>query len=62
MDDFFPSAATLKHPPLGSPITTDGKDELNLAEFPLSSISDRLDPDQKTMVFEDRVYDERRGD
>lgn len=62
MDDFFPSAATLEQPPPGSSITTDGKDELNLAEFPLSSISDRLDPHQKTMVFEDRVYDERRGD
>ena len=44
------------------PKITDGKDELNLAEFPLSAIADRLDPDQKTMVFEDRIYDERRGE
>ena len=34
-----------------------GKDELNLAEFPLSAIADRLQPDQKTMVFEDKVFD-----
>jgi len=40
----------------------DGKDELNLAEFPLSAIADRLDPKQKSMVFEDRVWDRNRGE
>ena len=54
--------ALLEQTPSAARITSDGKDELNLAEFPLSSISDRLDPDQKTMVFEDRIYDERRGE
>lgn len=44
------------------PRQNDGKDELNLAEFPLSAIADRLDPDQKTMVFEDRVWDRNRGE
>lgn len=39
---------------------TDGRDELNLAEFPLSAISDRHAPDQKTMVFEDKVWDGSR--
>lgn len=40
----------------------EGKDELNLAEFPLSAIADRLDPSQKTMVFEDQVWDRGRGE
>ena len=39
-----------------SPLKTiDGKDELNLAEFPLCAISDRLPADQKTIHFEDRI-------
>lgn len=38
-----------------------GKDELNLAEFPLSAIADRVEPDQKTLVFEDRIWDESRS-
>ncbi|MFO1459291.1 MAG: replication initiator protein A [Verrucomicrobiota bacterium] len=35
---------------------------MNLAEFPLSAIADRLDPSQKTLVFEDRVWDNARGE
>lgn len=60
MEELFgiPPEQTQPLPRVGS----EGKDELNLAEFPLSSISDRLDPDQKTMIFEDRIYDERRGE
>ena len=40
----------------------DGKDELNLAEFPLCAISDRLTSDQKTIHFEDRIWDNNRGE
>lgn len=40
----------------------DAKDEMNLAEFPLSAIADRVDPDQKSLVFEDRVWDRNRGE
>ena len=40
----------------------DGKDELNLAEFPLCALAHRLQPDQKTLRFEDRVWDARRGE
>ena len=40
----------------------DGKDELNLAEFPLSAIADRLNPDQKTLSFEDRIFDANRNE
>ena len=39
----------------------DGKDELNLAEFPLSCVADRSDRDQKTLTFEDKTFDEARG-
>jgi Replication initiator protein A len=38
-----------------------GRDELNLAEFPLCALAHRLRPDQKTLQFEDRIWDERRG-
>jgi len=44
------------------PKVVDGKDELNLAEFPLSALADRLQPDQQTLVFEDRVLDANRGE
>ena len=44
------------------PKLTDGRDELNLAEFPLSAIADRLDPSQKTLAFEDRIWDANRGE
>src|ERR1035438_7533665 len=44
------------------PKVVDGKDELNLAEFPLSALADRLQPNQQTLVFEDRVWDANRGE
>src|ERR1700722_10942401 len=44
------------------PKLIEGKDELNLAEFPLSTISDRTNQEQKTLVFEDRVFDKGRGE
>lgn len=47
--------AKLNHP------LPEGRDELNLAEFPLCSISDRVDPRQKTLTFEDRIWDDQRG-
>jgi hypothetical protein len=43
--------------PLGLP----GKDELNLAEFPIASVTDRVPAGQKTLRFEDRIYDGREG-
>lgn len=41
---------------------TDGRDELNFAEFPLSAISGRVDPAIKTLVFEDRIFDRGRNE
>jgi hypothetical protein len=40
----------------------EGKDELNLAEFPLAVISSRPQPDLKTLCFEDRVWDMSRSE
>ena len=42
------------------PKSNDGKDELNLAEFPLCALTHRLRPDQKTLRFEDEVWDKSR--
>ena len=49
-------------PDLPVPKVIDGKDEMNLAEFPLSAIADRLDPGLKTLSFEDQVWDNSRGE
>ncbi len=37
-----------------------GRDELNLAEFPLAAICDRFLDGSKTVVFEDTVWDEEK--
>ncbi len=34
-----------------------GKDEMNLAEFPLTTLADRVPQGCKTLVFEDRIFD-----
>lgn len=34
------------------------RDEMNFAEFPLASISDRLPEDQKTLHFTDTIFDQ----
>jgi hypothetical protein len=38
----------------------EGRDELNFAEFPLSAICDRFLDGEKTVVFEDTVWDEEK--
>jgi hypothetical protein len=38
-----------------------GRDEMNLAEFPLSLLTDRVPRNQKTLEFEDPFYDEATG-
>lgn len=37
-----------------------GRDELNLAEFPLASLSDTVPKGQKTLEFSDRIWDHGR--
>ena len=40
----------------------EGKDEMNLAEFPLSLLADRAGPDQRSLCFEDSIWDEGRNE
>jgi hypothetical protein len=35
----------------------DGRDEMNLAEFPLAALADRVPDNQKTLAFEDEIWD-----
>jgi hypothetical protein len=37
------------------------KDEMNLAEFPIALVTDRMPAGEKTIRFQDRIYDERKG-
>lgn len=38
-----------------------GKDEMNFAEFPIALLTDRVPKGQKSIKFEDEIYDERRN-
>lgn len=40
---------------------TNGRDELNLAEFPLALLSDRAPPGCNSLHYRDSVYDQSRG-
>jgi hypothetical protein len=37
----------------------EGRDELNLAEFPLAALADRVPSDQKTLMFADTIWDKQ---
>jgi hypothetical protein len=39
-----------------------GRDELNLAEFPITLLSDRAPKGCKTLIFEDKVFDQQNGE
>ena len=38
-----------------------GRDEMNLAEFPITLLTDRVPKDQKEAIYQDEIYDERTG-
>jgi hypothetical protein len=38
-----------------------GKDEMNLAEFPITLLTDRVPKGQKTLQYQDTIYDEKNG-
>jgi hypothetical protein len=50
--DFFPEIVSQYQ---------EGRDELNLAEFPIAAIGSRLDPSIKTIRFEDKMVDKSTG-
>src|SRR3954453_22869063 len=39
-----------------------GRDELNLAEFPVAVLATRIPKGLKTLTFEDTVYDQQAGE
>jgi hypothetical protein len=43
-----------------SALLPSGKDEMNFAEFPIALLTDRVPKDQKSIKFEDQIYDEKR--
>lgn len=42
------------------PRSCEARDEMNLAEFPLCALAHRLQPEVKTLRFEDRIWDKGR--
>ena len=50
---------TLKPSP--KPLGLLGRDEMNLAEFPITLLTDRVPKDQKEAVYQDEIFDERTG-
>src|SRR4051812_46840213 len=43
------------------PLRQLGRDEMNLAEFPITLLTDRVRKNQKEAVYQDEIYDERSG-
>jgi hypothetical protein len=56
--DLF-SAEQVAHEPVDFSVLAHGKDELNLAEFPLTALSNRVAPGQKTLRYKDSIWDNR---
>src|SRR3954454_11937892 len=52
-----PASSKLSLKPLGQL----GRDEMNLAEFPITLLTDRVPKDQRKAVYQDEHYDERTG-
>lgn len=46
--------------PIDQPPFRPGKDEMNFAEFPIALLTDRVPKGQKSIKFEDQIYDEKR--
>jgi Replication initiator protein A len=58
MDSSTGAAVTTPQP---KPLGLLGRDEMNLAEFPIALLADRVPKDQKEAVYQDEIYDERSG-
>ena len=55
------SDAVTSQPVSSKPLRQLGRDEMNLAEFPITLLTDRVPKDQKEAVYQDEIYDERTG-
>lgn len=47
--------------PLSKPLGQLGRDEMNIAEFPIALLTDRVPKDQKEAIYQDEIYDDRTG-
>jgi hypothetical protein len=54
-------SATTSQQVSSKPLRQLGRDEMNLAEFPVALLTDRVPKDQKEAVYQDEIYDERTG-
>jgi hypothetical protein len=55
------SSAETAHKTSSKPLGQLGRDEMNLAEFPITLLTDRVPKDQKEAVYQDDMFDERTG-
>jgi hypothetical protein len=55
-----PDETTLNKPS-PKPLGLLGRDEMNLAEFPIALLTDRVPKDQKEAIYQDEIKDERTG-
>jgi hypothetical protein len=55
------SVAEPNSKPSSKPLGLLGRDEMNLAEFPIALLTDRIPKDQKEAVYQDEIFDERTG-
>ena len=49
------------HKPSPKSLGSLGRDEMNLAEFPIALLTDRVPKDQTEAVYQDEIFDERSG-
>src|SRR5271154_6039628 len=59
--DSMTSAATPDLKPSPKTLGALGRDEMNLAEFPITLLTDRVPKDQREAVYQDEIHDERTG-
>jgi hypothetical protein len=45
--------------PLAKPLAQLGRDEMNLAEFPITLLTDRVPKDQTEAIYQDEIFDDR---
>lgn len=57
----LPDEGCLNLEAMRASLSTAAKDELNLAEFPIALVTDRVPAGEKTIRFQDQIYDERKG-
>ena len=49
------------HQPPAKPLGQLGRDEMNLAEFPITLLTDRIPKEQTEAIYQDEIFDERTG-